>query len=328
MKFIFIDFHWKNINNFRFTGGFEVYEDEEILKYMIEYWNNQNKEVEYDTSLDVVNSIAKFPFLMENGAQIKGKYSSCYINNFNINKNKCNKKTKCMYKDKGTCTIKEFVIITEKNIQYNCDIMTSPKTLILMFLYGTTKSKLQNNKEIINKLAEVGGIDFLRCSYTLGNVIPELRGCIQFRASGNMDQWDIAMWYIYKYYSLEEKDNEGKIEIIKKLSTRKTCQINVRNWLDGFENWKNFIMKNHLQPFLVGYERDKAINSGKLNGKYLIKISENEPIIFFDKRIVNNEKIANLPKQNDIASWQSFFSKCKMSIENRTELLEVYASNI
>lgn len=305
-----------------------VTDDEKILKYVQEYWGNLNEEVEYDTSLNVVNRFTKYPFFKENSAKVKGKYSSCYIDNFDIKQNKCNKKTKCMYREGEKCTTKEFVIITEKNTQYNCDIMTSPKTPILMYLYGKTKSKIQNNKEVIDKLAEVGGIDFLKCSYTLGNVIPELRGCLQFRAQGNMDQWDVAMWYIYKYYALEKENEEGRSEIIKKLSTRKKCQPNVRCWLCDFGRWEKFTTENYLQPFLVGYERDKAINSGKLNEKYLAEISNNEPIMFFDKRIDNHGKITYLPNQKDKTAWQFFFSKCKNSIENRTELLEVYASNL
>lgn len=92
--------------------------------------------------------------------------------------------------------------------------------------------------------------EFMDAVYTMGNFIPvpfisEKEGEFNFpRGNRNKDYWDLALFFIYKWYS-DREDNNLKC-IVGDDKNVNLC----KRWLNLFETWNNFVTENFMQPFV------------------------------------------------------------------------------
>lgn len=140
----------------------------------------------------------------------------------------------------------------EKNLKL---FSFSKKTMFTMF---TEIKKYPEFERTIVRKNEVN--DFISIYHTIGNYIPVPQYFNKNRGSKgigkgwkNYDMWDLTLLKIIEYYDLK-KENKDAVNILMQLLHCKNKNSDIiastKNWLDCYENKKEFIDKNYLNMYV------------------------------------------------------------------------------
>lgn len=119
---------------------------------------------------------------------------------------------------------------------------------LTVWLYS--QAELSHYRDIIQSCN--GAEDFLRVSYTIGNLAPVPVGCNRPRGTGQTkDYWDLALYCIYNWYLPTCDKHIEKDGYIEKI-VGQARMADYRDWLKAFGDWDTFVEKNFMQPFVEG----------------------------------------------------------------------------
>lgn len=91
---------------------------------------------------------------------------------------------------------------------------------------------------------------FLGACYTLGNFLP-VPPAFQSRGMHlSKDYFDLALASIYNYYMWGSQEWPGKAYMLDWLLKEKKNITVCQEWLDTFQSWQMFVVKNYLQDFV------------------------------------------------------------------------------
>ena len=103
----------------------------------------------------------------------------------------------------------------------------------------------------------------MKVVYTIGNFIPvPLHPSFNTKRNNKVhDYWDLTLLAIYEYY--RGNGAESKLAALFE-------EDSVRNWLNSFGDWTNFVEKNFMNPFVEKhgdlYGRPRELWDGHFNG--------------------------------------------------------------
>ncbi|MCC3865674.1 hypothetical protein K0040_15530 [Terrisporobacter petrolearius] len=185
-----------------------------------------------------------------------------------------------------------------------------PKEQRKMGWYSYIKKNMKEFEALLSDECK----EFLRLNHTMANFIPvpekfninrSANPNGKKRINAEWDYWDLTLKSIYNYYNPKNSDNESEtgngykaLEFLLKTTKDTEIFAKCKEWLDSFESWNEFIIKNYLQDF-VYMEIDNE-------GNDICK----EPIMFWE-----NHSFANpLPKGDQ---FNEFFTNVTRMIKLR-----------
>lgn len=128
-----------------------------------------------------------------------------------------------------------------------------------MFTMFTEIKKYPEFEKTIAVKDEVN--DFISRYHTIGNYIPVPQYFNKNRSSNkgigrgwkNYDMWDLTLLKIIEYYDLK-KENKDAVNVLMQLlhcsDKNSGIIVSAKNWLDSYENKKEFIDMNYLNPYV------------------------------------------------------------------------------
>lgn len=108
-----------------------------------------------------------------------------------------------------------------------------------------------NLKKLIDNLEKFsfgGNYDhistFCHLTHTVGNFLPVPKSFNSGRSLKTEDYWDLTLYNLYKWYETRSEEN------LNNFLTNNADLSNIKQWLNQFESWSDFVKSNYLELYL------------------------------------------------------------------------------